>query len=207
MRAGRSRRFTAFTTSAFASTTPQTCGQCSRICSTTCRSRVRMLPQPPSATLTTTYTPPLTTHLRAHTTDNCYHHRRHHSPTALVENQIFCPHGGLSPNLDTLDHVRALDRFTEVPHEGLLCDLLWSDPHEKPGWGISPRGAGYTFGQDISETFNYNNGLTLSEQTHTMSISAHTHTRAHTHTHTHTHTQLRVFCHRHIHTSLLLSAR
>jgi len=165
-----------------------------------------MLPQSPPATLTTTYEPPLTTRLRTHTADNCDYHRRHHNPTALVENQIFCPHGGLSPNLDTLDHVRALDRFTEVPHEGLLCDLLWSDPHEKPGWGISPRGAGYTFGQDISETFNYNNGLTLSEQTHTISISA-TRARAHTHTHTHTHTQWRVFCHRHIHTSLLLSAR
>eukprot|EP00038_Savillea_parva_P019708 m.28477 g.28477 ORF g.28477 m.28477 type:complete len:314 (-) comp4521_c0_seq1:274-1215(-) len=88
--------------------------------------------------------------------------------TALVENQIFCPHGGLSPNLDTLDHVRALDRFTEVPHEGLLCDLLWSDPHERPGWGISPRGAGYTFGQDISETFNYYNGLTLISRAHQL---------------------------------------
>jgi serine/threonine-protein phosphatase 2A catalytic subunit len=82
--------------------------------------------------------------------------------------QIFCPHGGLSPNLDTLDHIRALDRFTEVPHEGLICDLLWSDPHEKPGWGISPRGAGYTFGQDISETFNYYNGLTLISRAHQL---------------------------------------
>ena len=31
------------------------------------------------------------------------------------------------------------------------CDLLWSDPDDRCGWGISPRGAGYTFGQDISE--------------------------------------------------------
>lgn len=28
--------------------------------------------------------------------------------------QIFCLHGGLSPALDTLDHVRALDRIQEV---------------------------------------------------------------------------------------------
>ena len=34
--------------------------------------------------------------------------------TALVENQIFCLHGGLSPNVDTLDHIRSLDRFLEV---------------------------------------------------------------------------------------------
>ena len=37
---------------------------------------------------------------------------------ATVENEIFCPHGGLSPSLDTLDHVRELQR-AEVPHEGL----------------------------------------------------------------------------------------
>jgi serine/threonine-protein phosphatase 2A catalytic subunit len=36
------------------------------------------------------------------------------------------------------------------------------------GWGISPRGAGYTFGQDISETFNHNNGLTLVSRAHQL---------------------------------------
>ena len=34
--------------------------------------------------------------------------------------QIFCLHGGLSPSIDTLDHIRALDRLQEVPHEVLL---------------------------------------------------------------------------------------
>lgn len=75
--------------------------------------------------------------------------------------QIFCLHGGLSPSIDTLDHIRSIDRIQEVPHEGPMCDLLWSDPDDRCGWGISPRGAGYTFGQDISEAFNHNNGLTL----------------------------------------------
>ena len=42
-----------------------------------------------------------------------------------------------------------------------MCDLLWSDPDDRCGWGISPRGAGYTFGQDISEQFNHTNGLNL----------------------------------------------
>ena len=37
--------------------------------------------------------------------------------TALVDGQIFCLHGGLSPSIDTLDHIRALDRLQEVPHE------------------------------------------------------------------------------------------
>ena len=39
----------------------------------------------------------------------------------------------------------------EVPHEGPNSDLLWSDPDDRCGWVISPRGAGYSFGQDISE--------------------------------------------------------
>ena len=38
--------------------------------------------------------------------------------TALIDNQIFCLHGGLSPSIDTLDNIRALDRIQEVPHEG-----------------------------------------------------------------------------------------
>ena len=37
--------------------------------------------------------------------------------TALVDSQIFCLHGGLSPSIDTLDHIRALDRLQEVPHD------------------------------------------------------------------------------------------
>lgn len=78
---------------------------------------------------------------------------------ALIENKIFCPHAGLSPSIDSLDHVRKLDRIQEVPHEGPMCDLLWSDPEDRTGWGLSPRGAGFTFGYDISKAFNHNNGL------------------------------------------------
>lgn len=70
-----------------------------------------------------------------------------------------CVHGGLSPSLQTLDQVRLIDRKQEVPHEGPMCDLLWSDPEETDGWGISPRGAGYLFGGDICKAFNVKNGL------------------------------------------------
>lgn len=49
-----------------------------------------------------------------------------------------------------------------------MCDLLWSDPDDRGGWGISPRGAGYTFGQDISETFNHTNGLDLISRAHQL---------------------------------------
>ncbi|PAV63685.1 hypothetical protein WR25_07799 [Diploscapter pachys] len=88
--------------------------------------------------------------------------------TALVNGEVFCLHGGLSPVIETLDHIRTLDRFQEVPHEGPMCDLLWSDPDERLGWGISPRGAGYTFGHDCSETFNDANGLSLISRAHQL---------------------------------------
>ena len=38
----------------------------------------------------------------------------------------------------------------DMPTEGPITDLLWSDPDDKYGWGVSPRGAGYCFGPDIS---------------------------------------------------------
>lgn len=88
--------------------------------------------------------------------------------TALVDNKIFCLHGGLSPMIETIDQVRELNRIQEVPHEGPMCDLLWSDPDDRGGWGISPRGAGFTFGQDISEQFNHTNDLDLVARAHQL---------------------------------------
>lgn len=88
--------------------------------------------------------------------------------TALVENKIFCLHGGLSPNIETIDNIRDLNRFQEVPHDGPMCDLLWSDPDERNSWGVSPRGAGFTFGQDISQHFNHTNDLQLISRAHQL---------------------------------------
>jgi len=88
--------------------------------------------------------------------------------TALIENQIFCVHAGLSPSLETIDNIRQMDRIQETPHEGPMCDLLWSDPDDCVGWKISPRGAGYVFGGDISEQFNHANGLKLIARAHQL---------------------------------------
>ena len=75
------------------------------------------------------------------------------SLAALVDNRFFCVHGGLSPSIKSLDDIREIDRFKELPHEGGMCDLLWSDPEENvTGWGSNPRGCGYVFGGDsVSE--------------------------------------------------------
>ena len=48
----------------------------------------------------------------------------------------------------------------QVPHDGAMCDLLWSDPEDGvEGWGLSPRGAGYLFGADIAAQFCHANGV------------------------------------------------
>lgn len=47
---------------------------------------------------------------------------------AIIDEKIFCCHGGLSPDLQSMEQIRRLMRPTDVPDQGLLCDLLWSDP-------------------------------------------------------------------------------
>ncbi|CAG8452752.1 20614_t:CDS:10 [Cetraspora pellucida] len=90
------------------------------------------------------------------------------SLSAIIENKIFCVHGGLSPIIGSLDQIRTIDRKQEVPHDGAMCDLLWSDPDDIEGWGISPRGAGYLFGGDIVAQFLQNNNLDLIARAHQL---------------------------------------
>lgn len=72
----------------------------------------------------------------------------------VIDDKIFCMHGGLSPDLHSLDQIRRIMRPTDVPDAGLLCDLLWSDPEKDVvGWGESDRGVSYTFGPDIVTEF------------------------------------------------------
>lgn len=52
---------------------------------------------------------------------------------AIMNKQFLCIHGGLSPELHTLDDLRNLNRFREPPTHGLMCDVLWADPVEDFG--------------------------------------------------------------------------
>ena len=80
---------------------------------------------------------------------------------ALVNGKIFCVHGGLSPDIATLDHLSMIDRKQEIPHAGAFADLMWSDPDDIETWGVSPRGAGWLFGNKVAKQFNHLNNLDL----------------------------------------------
>jgi hypothetical protein len=72
-----------------------------------------------------------------------------------VDDKIFCIHGGLSPDLNSMEQIRRILRPTDVPDTGLLCDVLWADPDPNiRGWAESDRGVSFTFGADIVEKFN-----------------------------------------------------
>uniref|UniRef100_A0A7R9U6P5 Serine/threonine-protein phosphatase n=1 Tax=Pinguiococcus pyrenoidosus TaxID=172671 RepID=A0A7R9U6P5_9STRA len=86
---------------------------------------------------------------------------------ACIESKIFCVHGGLSPDLERLGQIRELARPSDVPDEGILCDILWSDPDPTiSGWGHSSRGVSYTFGHDVIEEFLQLHDLDLIVRAH-----------------------------------------
>lgn len=73
---------------------------------------------------------------------------------AVVDEKIFCVHGGLSPDLYSPEQIKRITRPVDVPDSGMLCDLLWSDPEaDISGWAENDRGVSYTFGADVVSKF------------------------------------------------------
>lgn len=51
---------------------------------------------------------------------------------------------------------------------GAFCDLVWSDPEDVKSWTISPRGAGWLFGSNVTYTFMEDNDLKLICRAHQL---------------------------------------
>lgn len=87
---------------------------------------------------------------------------------AIIDGRVLCVHGGLSPDVRTIDQIRTIDRRQEIPHEGASCDLMWSDPENIETWAVSPRGAGWLFGSRVTSEFNHLNRLDLICRAHQL---------------------------------------
>jgi serine/threonine-protein phosphatase 2B catalytic subunit len=86
--------------------------------------------------------------------------------SCLVNGKFLAVHGGISPELQTLTDLNAINRFMEPPRQGLYCDLLWSDPVESEN-GKSrehykvneTRGCSFIFNVDAANAFLKRNKL------------------------------------------------
>lgn len=73
---------------------------------------------------------------------------------AVIDDKIFCVHGGLSPEVRSMDDIRNLRRPSDVPDTGMICDFLWADPDKDiAGWAENDRGVSYIFGPDVVTQF------------------------------------------------------
>ena len=82
--------------------------------------------------------------------------------SAIIEDKIFCVHGGLSPYLKSIEQLDDIQRPIDIPNSGLLCDILWSDPsNEIVTWGENERGVSYVFSPNIIKEFLKENELDL----------------------------------------------
>ena len=91
--------------------------------------------------------------------------------SAIVDSRILCMHGGLSPELSSLDQIKRIMRPTDVPDTGLLCDLLWSDPDKDvAGWAENERGVSYIFGNEIVSAFLKKHELDLICRAHQVTL-------------------------------------
>ena len=81
---------------------------------------------------------------------------------ALIDDKILCMHGGLSPDLKSINNITEIQRPTDIPDTGLLCDLLWSDPDkEATEYDENDRGVSVIFGEKVVTDFNKKNDLDL----------------------------------------------
>ncbi|KAF9931670.1 3',5'-cyclic-nucleotide phosphodiesterase (PDEase) (3':5'-CNP) [Linnemannia zychae] len=89
---------------------------------------------------------------------------------AVMNKQFLCIHGGLSPELNTLDDLRQINRFREPPTHGLMCDLLWADPLEEFGQEKTSEFFVHNHVRGCSYFFSYHAACAFLEKNNLLSI-------------------------------------
>ena len=73
---------------------------------------------------------------------------------AVIDNKYFCIHGGLSPELKKIEEINNIERNKEIPKNGIITDLIWSDPKEEVNeYTPSEKGAGQFYGEKAVDNF------------------------------------------------------
>lgn len=81
--------------------------------------------------------------------------------------KVLVMHGGLFQQDNVkLDDIRKIDRNRQPPSEGLMCELLWSDPMPVNGRVVSKRGIAIAFGPDVTRQFCKQNKLNYIIRSH-----------------------------------------
>ncbi|KAL8896658.1 MAG: hypothetical protein Q9207_007608 [Kuettlingeria erythrocarpa] len=89
---------------------------------------------------------------------------------AVMNKQFLCIHGGLSPELYTLDDLKNIDRFREPPTHGLMCDILWADPLEEFGQEKTSEFFVHNHVRGCSYFFSYPSACAFLEKNNLLSI-------------------------------------
>lgn len=89
---------------------------------------------------------------------------------AVMNKQFLCIHGGLSPELQTLDDLRTINRFREPPTHGLICDILWADPLEEFGQETTNESFVHNHVRGCSYFFTYQAACQFLERNNLLSI-------------------------------------
>ena len=89
----------------------------------------------------------------------------------VLDKKVLVIHGGLfSRENVTINELKKIDRYIDVPHTGIMSELLWSDPRDESGWRPSDRGIGVFFGPDITDKFLNDNNLEFIIRSHEVKM-------------------------------------
>ena len=68
--------------------------------------------------------------------------------------KFFCVHGGISPALVKISEINSINRFCEPPEDGIMCDLLWSDPADDSDYEYFSHGEKIAFQKQLYSSNN-----------------------------------------------------
>jgi len=71
--------------------------------------------------------------------------------------------------MESVNQLSEISRPLPIPHDGIVSDILWSDPDDIPNeWGPNGRGPGLLFGVKAVDRFLHANGIGIISRAHQL---------------------------------------